>query len=238
MTINKLVFTKEELEEIADAINAEFFPERLKKVIPLDPYLLLDKLGCQYEWARISPELQILGISFFGPGYWYIWPEGRCEKGDRPVQRYFSERSVIINSLLLEKGNERTERFAVTHEGCHWIKDQNFFKEKDSSMALFIRENFEKGSYWEDGKPTVNLIEVQNNYLTAAVLMPRGQIKDAFFHLLRYKNIPTEPIMFATYMKKHIATLAKMYGVNFNVVLYRLQSIGVLESDSQLKEEK
>lgn len=105
-------------------------------------------------------------------------------------------------------------------------------------MALLIQESFEQRRYWEGGQPTVSLIEAQNNYLTAALLMPRKQIKEAFFRLLRYKNIPTEAIPLTIYMKKRIAALAKMYGVNFNVVLYRLQDIGVLESDSRSKEEE
>ncbi len=50
----KYVYTKLELESMADKINAQFFPERLERALPLDPYLLLDKLGVEYEWEKIS----------------------------------------------------------------------------------------------------------------------------------------------------------------------------------------
>ena len=73
-----------------------------------------------------------------------------------------------------------------------------------------------------------DIIERQNNYLCAAVIMPRDVIKKAFFKSMRYKNIPEEPIEFKPFMKKHIAVLASMYGINYNPVLYRLYDLNIL----------
>ena len=73
-----------------------------------------------------------------------------------------------------------------------------------------------------------DIIERQNNYLCAAVIMPRNVIKTAFFKSMRYKNIPEEPIEYKPYMKKHIAALAKAYGINYNPVLYRLFDLNIL----------
>ena len=64
--------TKEFLEEQADKINMKYYPERLKEVIPLDPYDLLEKLGLDVEWKYISPNDSLLGMIFFEDGYWYM----------------------------------------------------------------------------------------------------------------------------------------------------------------------
>lgn len=58
--------------------------------------------------------------------------------------------------------------------------------------------------------------------------MPKEQIKNEFFRILRWKNVPSQPIKFEDYMKRGIGELAKRYDIGFNVVKYRLQDIGVL----------
>lgn len=77
----------------------------------------------------------------------------------------------------------------------------------------------------------VDIIERQNNYLNAAVLMPRNVIKREFFKRLRFKTIPSEPIKYEVYMKKYIKSLADDYGLNFNPVLYRLYDLGILKRE-------
>ena len=49
-----MIFGREELELMADNVNKEYFPERLEKPIMLDPYDLLDNLGCSYNWKYIK----------------------------------------------------------------------------------------------------------------------------------------------------------------------------------------
>ena len=132
--------------------------------------------------------------------------------------------AVYLSSKKLSKA----ETFAVAHEGCHIIKDKAFFESHPMEISAIFKVNDSKRNYWSGSEPTIELIERQNDYLTAAVLMPKQQIKNAFFRSMRYKNIPNEPIQFQPFMKGHIARLAKAYGLNFNVVLYRLQEIGVL----------
>lgn len=61
-----------------------------------------------------------------------------------------------------------------------------------------------------------------------SILMPRDIIKKEFFRLLRYKNIPDEPIEYMSYMKKHIAAIAQKLGINYNPVLYRLYDLNIL----------
>ena len=79
----------------------------------------------------------------------------------------------------------------------------------------------------------VEIIERQNNYLCAAVIMPRNVLKREFFKSLRFKNIPNEPIEYVPYMRKHIAKLANAFGINFNPVLYRLYDLNILMNNER-----
>lgn len=43
--MKKYFYSRERLEEMADQLNMKYYPERLEKVLPLDPYDLLEKQG-------------------------------------------------------------------------------------------------------------------------------------------------------------------------------------------------
>ena len=221
---------KEKLELLADEVNRKFFPERLEESLALDPYDLLDKLGCSYNWKYISPDKSILGMTFFGDGCWPIWPNGKLKDGDKCSMQYFSKQTILINQTVLDGQKTRCEEnFIVAHEASHWIKDKDFFENNIDTVSHICRKNDMGKTYWDRRMTDLEIVECQTNYLAAAILMPRDMIKTKFFDLLRYANIPQRPIQYQTYMNRHIKELSKIFDVNFNPVKYRLIDIGVLE---------
>ena len=71
------VYSKAELDNMANGINQKFYPERLIKPMPLDGYDLLEKLGCEIEWKYLTPNEDILGITCFDDTDWYVWPHNK-----------------------------------------------------------------------------------------------------------------------------------------------------------------
>lgn len=118
--------------------------------------------------------------------------------------------------------------FVCTHENCHWIKDLEYFKDHPENIIQICDSKSLEKTYWNSKMSDRDIIERQNNYLCAAVIMPRDVIKKAFFKSMRYKNIPDKSIEYKPFMKKHIAILANMYGINYNPVLYRLFDLNIL----------
>lgn len=225
-----MIFGKEELELMADKVNNEYFPERLEKPIMLDPYDLLDKLGCSYNWKYISPDKSILGMTFFDNGVWYIWPSGKYKDGDKYSKEFFPKQTILINQTVLDgQKNRYEENFIVAHEAGHWIKDKDYFEHNPDSVSHICKKNDMEKTYWYQGMTELEIIERQTNYLGAAILMPRDVLKAEFFRLLRYKNIPQNPLRLQKFMFGAIYTLSKTFNVNFNPVKYRLMDIGVLE---------
>ena len=49
-----MIYTREHLENLADSVNRDFFPERLTSPSVLDGYDLLEAIGCEYEWKYID----------------------------------------------------------------------------------------------------------------------------------------------------------------------------------------
>ena len=122
----KTIYTKEELESMAENINAKFFPNRLKDVNSLDPYDLLDKMGCSVAWKYVSPDSSVLGLTFFGDGYWYIWDKGEFKQGDVPKVELFKDGTIVVNQVVLDSFSRENENFIVAHELSHWIKDKGY----------------------------------------------------------------------------------------------------------------
>lgn len=218
---------------MANEINSRYYPQRLTSVVPLDCYDLLEKLGLDIEWKYISPSLDIQGMYFVEDGEFYVWPHGEIRSGDKPILEKFKKDTIVINQILLDKKSyKQKENFVCTHEIGHAIKDKEYFRLHPKNRMQMCSEASLRGSSWNDSMQVEDVIESQNNYLTAALLMPREVIKTQFFKALKWRNIPSEPVEFVPYMKKSIGVLAKGYGVNYNPVIYRLCDIGVLDRDS------
>ena len=228
-----MIYTKERLELLANSVNKKFFPHRLENVVPLDCYDLLEALGCEVQWRYISPDHSILGATFFDDGYWYIWPEGTYHKGDMYQTEYFPKGTILINQRLVDadgQKNRRSENFVVGHECSHWIKDQTYFQTHADRDVLHLCQKTDFGTTWwnDDTMSEEQILERQTNYLNAAILMPRDVIKREFFRIARYKNIPSSPLPYQSYMRGWISKLSTMYDVNFGPVEYRLRDLGII----------
>lgn len=230
-------YTRSQLEEMADDINRNFFPERLEKVTVLDEYALLENLGLEVEWDYISPNEDILGLIFFENGSWYVWDDLDIKK-KKVRKKYYQKGTVVINQILLDSEtdkNRNRERFVANHESMHWVKDKPFFSTRNNGILQICNEKTTNSTYWSNQMSGEEIVERQTNYLNAAVLMPKDITINTFFKLARFKNIPTEPIDYMSYMTKHVAKLAKMFGLNFRPVLYRLYDLNILKRKDEIK---
>lgn len=226
-----MIYTRDNLEQIADDINREFFPQRLFEPSVLDPYDLLEAIGCDYEWKYISPDDSIMGMTFFDDGYWYIWPKGRFSDGDRPHLEKYKKGTMLINQGLLDSKSKKSkcsERFIVTHEASHWVKDRPYFEKHPDTIMQTCNKNDFDITIWNTNMSELEIIERQANYLGAAIQMPRDVIIETFFRIGRYKHIPDGPIEFKPYMKAWIAKIAELYELNYNPVRYRLKDLNII----------
>lgn len=231
--MSKWFHSREELEIMANNINCQFYSQRLVEMLPLDCYDLLEKLGLEVEWKYITPCLDVQGMFFVEEGESYVWPHGKLHEGDVPKMEKFQKNTIVINQLLLDKKSyKQKELFVCTHEIGHSIKDRDYFRAHPKNKIQMCSEVSLNKCYWDESMSEEDVIESQNNYLTAALLMPREVVKRQFFKILKFRNIPFEPLEYKVYMKKAVAAIAKGFGVNYNPVLYRLCDIGVLDRDT------
>lgn len=228
-------YTKEQLENLAIHINKKYYPERLEKVTPFDPYDFMEKLGLEIERKYISPNEKILGMIFFENTSWPIWNNGNYKNGDKPHLEIFKKGTVVINNILIDKKDYKKERFVVGHESMHRIKDKEYFKNNAINIIHACKNESFKNTYWNNKMSDIDIIERQTNYLCAAVMIPKNILKKEFFKRLRYKNTPSDPIEYKKYMQKHIKSLADDFGLNYNPILYRLYDLNILKRKTDIK---
>lgn len=69
-------YSQTQLEEKSNDLLRQFDAERLETAKPIDVYAVIENcLGVAYDWKHITPNESIWGLTFFAPGYCWVWPE-------------------------------------------------------------------------------------------------------------------------------------------------------------------
>ncbi len=220
-------YSNAQLEVFADGLNRRYDAERLKKPSPADVYDIVDLLGARIAFEYLSPDRTYLGATIFRDGMVYVWPGNPYVKGMAPQKKFFYGGTIIIDRDLNESTKEQdlfSENFTVIHECFHFVRHQAFFR-FGSYMSRYFASYGEKQT---DKKDALFWLEHQANYSAAAFLMPREAVEYGARLLLHYRGAP---LSFGYDIKDDIKELGKKFGVNYSPMVYRLQTLGILESE-------
>lgn len=167
--------------------------------------IIEDTFGLTIDCMRLTMAGDVLGHMVYDDGYSVCYnPET-----DRYELVRVKEGTILIESLLLENPQSYGRyRFTLAHELSHWIIHKKLFKGTSTAAALY-----------KSDKRAHNAVEWQANYLAAAILMPTGLIKKAFY------QARTEKADNANIIKK----LSRIFEVSSQAVKIRLQEIGLID---------
>ena len=220
-------YTHEQLEVMANDLNRRYDAERLKKPSQVDVYDIVDLLGARIEFDYLSPDRTYLGATIFRDGFLYVWPGNPYVKGMMPKEKLFYGGSIIIDRDLNESTKEQdnfSENFTVMHECFHYGKHQICFKHSGHMSRSFSGY----GQKQTNKKDALFWIEHQANYAAAAFLMPSEAVDYGARRILNYRG---HPLAFGYDIKNDIRELGKWFGVNYSPMAFRLQTLGILESE-------
>ena len=225
--MNYYCYSNAQLEELADNLNRRYDVGRLKKPSRVDVYDIVDLLDARLAFEYLSPDRTYLGATIFCDETLYVWPGNPYFKGMMPTEKHFYSGTIIIDRDLSESTEEQdhfSENFTVIHECFHHAKHREAFKHNGHASRCFsgygkIQTNRENSLFW---------IEHQANYSAAAFLMPRDAVEYGARQLLHYRG---EPLPFGYNIKDDIKELGYRFGVNYSPMVYRLQTLGILEDE-------
>lgn len=222
-------YSDSQLDSFGDELNRRFDSSRLQDAKNLDVYDVVEFIGCTPDWKYITPDQSILGMTVFETTSFYEWDKPTYIKGDLPKEILLEKGTILIDRTLNE-GNRQSqlvENFTVIHECFHWLMHKKYFELPDVGIIQWcteeciLRENLIQNDI-------IRILEHQANRCAASFLMPRKAVTNVFMNIARMKNIPQQPKPLQC-MKKYIAETAKLFGVNFNPMKYRLQELGFIQ---------
>lgn len=231
-------YSPTQLEQEADNLNAEFDKERL--IIPklIEVYYVVDFIGCNPDWVYLTPDQSILGLTAYNNGYWWAWPEPYYEKGMQPQKIAVETGTILIDRTISEGDNRGLENFTVIHECFHQRLHPKCFKNRTASYQHFCKKkDFRAETGNRKNMSAIEIIEYQANYCTAAFLMPMKAVKTVFKEKLELTILPTESLKINWKIDVVINEMAKLFGVNYSPMKYRLQTLNLVSREAASVEE-
>ena len=168
------------------------------RAVPIEEIVeLYYRLDLEYRYLRKSGLL--LGCTVFNDMLLPIWNAEEKRYELLPVKRG----TIVISAALLANGSEGLLRFTIAHELAHWLLHRELYSSAGIAAASAIETSLEVNS----------AVERQADILATALLMPRHQVKRAFY-AIQGANDPA-------------ASLANLFGVS-------RQAMGIFLKDHHL----
>ena len=200
-------YERQTLDNIARNILDQYNPLFLymqPQSTPLEG-IVQDMFDLYIEYKRLTEYGDELGRIIFNDGY---TPYFNTEKDEYEYIKV-SSGTILIEALLLENHKLHGRlRFTIAHELSHWVLHRELF----ASMSVT------QIAYGIGNCPNTNSIEWQANYLAKSLLMPKSQIKYAFYMMGDEPNA------------KKIVCLANMFEVSKQSMEIRLNEMGLIKS--------
>ena len=228
------------LEEYAEAIVADFAPERLYNPGQLDVDKFIEfYLGLSVEYHRICYDRKILGMTAFNDGAIDV----ANETTGIPEKLYVKEGTIIIDTSLTTKRNLPRLRFTMIHEGSgHWMLHRKAFSADNLFGPAGIYENqylaAKEGRYdysrSKKEKTDIDRMERQADFLASAILIPRPALRVVYRDFFRFYNDKPRRIVRGTsvlddcYAKQLPEYAANIFNVSKRAALIRLEKLNAI----------
>ncbi len=212
------------MESVAERMLRQICPEALTKPMRLDIKKILDRLGLELLFVRISPEFRFMGRVFFEEGDIRVY-----DVNGRGQPLHVRKGTILVDERVLR----RTEavNWTIMHEICHFLQHREFFylqriyddtlKCLSYSVEEYREQDKDSPLYW---------IEWQTGKLTARVMIPIRTAKIMAENLLK-KNAYLGR---TAAMERTIIELALFYGVSRQMAKIRMEEMGYTDAKGVL----
>lgn len=210
-------YSPAQLEEKANELLRNFDAERLAKPKPIDVYAVIENcLDVPYDWKYITPDQSIWGMTFFKPGYCWVWPKPYYEEGMIPEKAIYEQGTIVIDSFLTELSDRGPENFTVMHEVFHQILHKRCFAHSKGDYKHDTHRNNLNLTAGKPYKTSLEICESQANYCAACFLMPKELVTSTFH---KFSGASPDTI---------VSTMADEFSVSKSAMKIRLQSLGLI----------
>lgn len=231
---------KENIENESENILRKFCPECLTEPKEIDVERLIEDMGLNLCYAKMSENSEILGAFVFNKGVIPTYSNNNFENA------LYSEKTIIIDSAIAENDDPRL-RFTYGHELGHYVTQYDIFHINENQLTLFDfdyeqenavickRESIGFGNIFK-GKKSLETKEDwqewQANYFSSALLIPKCTLKIALKPYLETYDVMDQTSALnkldVTEIMETIDKLSNVYNVSNEMMINRLKSLNYL----------
>ena len=236
------ILSKDDIDYEAEEIIKEYYPVGLEKIceIPID--FIIEAMGIDLKYRRLSKNKEILGGCIFDTGRVPVYDEYGTK-----TEEIFYPNTIIINSDLADDNDVRYSS-TIGHELGHYVTQGDLYIKNKGQISLFEPEINDKAIickresssfdtlFREHKKPVTrsDWMEWQANYFSSAITVPKTTLCNWLKpYLDRYKECYDKPPlnnMPGNELLELVEKLAKTFHVSTALLIYRLKNLGLLEN--------
>lgn len=211
---------KNELDDVAENILKQYYPEVLEKVIPLSVTELVKRLNLNLVEVALTKDKSIFGKMVFKDSKVDVTVDGEDSK------IFVNGGTILVDPEVKEIRNEGSYNNTIAHECVHWIMHR-----LNSEYNFILKEKYGVKINREDRE----WIEWQTNSIAPRLLMPRITTKKKIQELhLKYTAQFNEFNRVRMY-ELVIDELSEFYGVSKLSAKIRLIQLGFPEYEGVYK---
>ena len=211
---------KNELDDVAENILKQYYPEVLEKVIPLSVTELVKRLNLNLVEVALTKDKSIFGKMVFKDSKVDVTVDGEDSR------IFVNGGTILVDPEVKEIRNEGSYNNTIVHECVHWIMHR-----LNSEYNFILKEKYGVKINREDRE----WIEWQTNSIAPRLLMPRITTKKKIQELhLKYTAQFNEFNRTKMY-ELVIDELSEFYGVSRLAAKIRLIQLGYPEYEGVYK---
>lgn len=236
------IMSKENIDDEAASILNKYCKDCLNEPQKIDIENLIECMGIDLCYTRLSKDSEILGACVFNEGILATYNDDKTEN------RVFPAKTIIIDSQIAERNDARL-KFTYGHELGHYVIQYDIFHINQNQISLFDyedskvqnnaaickRENITFDTLLNKHKrleTKEDWQEWQANYFSSSILIPKVTLKIALKQILNDYDIMSKECVLDKLenfrLKELIDTLAKTYEVSSKMMENRLKSLNYL----------
>lgn len=220
-----------DMDDLAEEFLTEYYPEALEKMAPVDPILVVKRMGLELKEARITQTGSIFGQIFFEDGTSsYYNPET-----DSYEREYIDSGTILYDPEIFFMRSLGSVNNTIIHECLHWFLHKPFMDLQNlyvsqKNISCLVDESKKN----DKDKSQYEWLEWQCSHLAPRILMPKIWVKILIENLYEEYGYADEqsdkPLIVASVIKK----IAETFNVSKMSAKIRMLDLGYKEAEGVL----
>ena len=219
--------SRDDLDQVAMDFVARYYPEALKRPMPINPHLLADRMSLKIQERDISKDCSIFGKIYFQDSEGEFYDTKRAEIIVEPVKA----KTIFVDPRVYFMRNLGSLNNTIIHECVHWDKHRKAMKLEslfDSSATKIACKV--TGSVEGNKKEAIEWMEWQANKLAPKIQMPLTMFQVKAQELIEKYQSELQKTELVDILEPVIDELAHFFEVSRMAAKIRMTNLGYSEA--------